>query len=184
VIKRRLNWTVFRETIEATVLMTAMVFFIVLAASVFSYPFRYFGGDDLIAELMAAIPLGEWGMLLLVLGIVFILGFFIDWIEITVITLPLLLPALAELEFAGHLPDPDSRRVWIAALLALTLQTSFLTPPFGFALFFLKGAAPPEVRLSDSYRGVFPIIVVPVVCIDMALAWPVLSTWLPSLLQK
>lgn len=183
-VNRRLSWTLFRETIEATVLMTAMVFFIVLAASVFSYPFRYFGGDDAVAVLLASLPLGEWGLLLLVLGIVFVLGFFIDWIEITVITLPLLLPALAELEFAGHLADADARKVWIAALLALTLQTSFLTPPFGFALFFLKGAAPPEVRLSDIYRGVVPVIAVQVVCIGLVLAWPILATWLPSLLPK
>jgi tripartite ATP-independent transporter DctM subunit len=184
VLNGRLNWPIFRETIEATVLMTAMVFFIVLAASVFSYPFRYFGGDDLVADLMASIPLGEWGMLLLVLGIIFVLGFFIDWIEITVITLPILMPVLAGLEFAGHLPDTETRGIWIAALLALTLQTSFLTPPFGFALFFLKGAAPPEVRLGDIYRGVVPVIAVQVIGIALVLSWPVLATWLPSLLPK
>ncbi|MDP6345648.1 MAG: TRAP transporter large permease subunit, partial [Alphaproteobacteria bacterium] len=154
----RLTWPLFREVVEGTALMTAMVFFVVLAANVFSYPFRYFSGDDVVSGMLSGLALGDWGMLLTVIGIIFVLGFFIDWIEITIITLPLFLPVLAELDFSSHVAGGTAKAVWLATLIALTMQTSFLTPPFGFALFFLKGAAPPEIRIVDIYRGILPIV--------------------------
>ncbi len=176
----RLTWPLFREVVEGTALMTAMVFFVVLAANVFSYPFRFFSGDEVVSGMLQGLALGDWGMLLTIIGIIFILGFFIDWIEITIITLPLFLPVLANLDFAAHAGDSAGKALWMAILIALTLQTSFLTPPFGFALFFLKGAAPPEVKITDIYRGVIPIVGAQLFVIALVMCFPALAQWLPA----
>lgn len=176
----RLTWHLFREVIEATALMTAMVFFVVLAANVFSYPFRFFSGDEVISDLLQGLAFGDWGILLIIIGIIFILGFFIDWIEITIITLPLFLPVLSELDFAIHAGENVGKALWIATLIALTLQTSFLTPPFGFALFFLKGAAPPEVRITDIYLGVIPVVGAQLIVITLVMIFPKIAQWLPN----
>ena len=175
----RLTWSVIRDVALTTSVLTAMVFFIIIAATVFSYPFVYFGGNDLIADGLASMGLGSWGTLAIILCIIFALGFFIDWIEITVIFLPLFLPVLMALEFSGHAPDGKMTMVWIATLVAMTLQTSFITPPFGFALFFLKGAAPTQVLLSQIYKGMVPILMIQLVTIALVLAWPALATYLP-----
>ncbi len=180
-LNSRLTWPLFREAIEGTALMTAMVFFVVMSANVFSYPFRFFSGDEVVSEMLHGLAFGDWGMLLTIIGIIFILGFFIDWIEITIITLPLFLPVLAELDFTGHVADGTAKGLWIATLIALTLQTSFLTPPFGFALFFLKGAAPPEVKITDIYRGIIPVVGAQVFVIGLVMALPLLANKLPSL---
>lgn len=169
------------QVIVTTTLMTSMVFLIVMAAGVFSYPFRYFAGDDLIANFLHGLGLGDWGMLLVILGIIFILGFFIDWIEITVITLPIFLPVLEVLDLAEHVGNPALVMVWIGVLIGLVLQTSFMTPPFGFALFFVKGAAPPEVTLMDVYRGVVPLVGIQLGTLLLVLLLPFLATWLPIL---
>ena len=179
-VNGRLTWRLFIETIETTAVMVAMVFFIIMAASVFSYPFRYFSGDDVILDALTSLSIGPWAMLGLIIGIIFILGFFIDWIEITVITLPLFAPVLAGLDFSAHVGDAALVKVWMATLVALTLQTSFLTPPFGFALFFLKGAAPPGVAMSDIYRGVVPIVVIQLTVITLVFVLPLLAVWLPG----
>jgi len=179
-LNRRLTWPLFREVIEGTALMTAMVFFVVMAANVFSYPFRFFSGDEVVSNMLGGLLFGDWGMLLTIIGIIFILGFFIDWIEITIITLPLFLPILADLDFAEHAGEGTAKALWMATLIALTLQTSFLTPPFGFALFFLKGAAPPEVKIGDIYRGIIPVVGAQVFVIGLVMAFPLLANWLPN----
>lgn len=175
----RLTWPVFKDVVMSTATLSAMVFFIIVAATVFSYPFVYFGGNDLIADGLTALEVGPWAMLAVILFIIFLLGFFIDWIEITVIFLPLFFPVLAQLDFAGHAPPGKMTMVWLATLIAMTLQTSFVTPPFGFALFFLKGAAPPGVSLVHIYRGIVPIVFIQLCAIAAVLAWPSLSVWLP-----
>lgn len=180
-LNRRLTWPVFKEVVTTTTLLAAMVFFIIMAAAVFSYPFRWFGGDDVIRDGLAALQLGPWGTLAVIVGIVFILGFFIDWIEITVITMPLFVPVLMTLDFSAHVGDQRMALVWMATLVALTLQTSFLTPPFGFALFFLKGAVPPGVTLGHIYRGIVPIVCAQLIGIGLLLAFPALAIWLPEL---
>ncbi len=180
VVNRRFSWRLFAEVVETTVLMVAMVFFIIIAAVVFSYPFRYFGGDEVIAGALAGLEIGAWGTLVLIVAIIFVLGFFIDWIEITVITLPLFAPVLAGLDFAAHAGEGKVAMLWMATLVALTLQTSFLTPPFGFALFFLKGAAPPGLSLADIYRGIVPIVLAQIVGIALLFALPAIATWLPG----
>jgi TRAP-type mannitol/chloroaromatic compound transport system permease large subunit len=181
ILNGRLSWTLFKDLITTTANLSAMVFFIIIAAAVFSYPFRYFGGDALMIAALSALNLGPWFMLLLIIGIVFILGFFIDWIEITVITLPLFVPVLQGLDFTAHVGGGPLPMVWIAAVTALILQTSFLTPPFGFALFFLKGSAPPSVTLSDIYRGILPIVAIQIAVIVAVLLFPKIVTWLPVL---
>jgi len=179
VLNRSFSLRAMHEIVLSTALMTAMVFFVVIAATVFSYVFRYFGGDTLILGLMRGLGFGDWGMLLTVLAVIFVLGFFIDWIEITLITLPIFEPVLKALDFSAYVGSPELAALWIAVLIALNLQTSFLTPPFGFALFFLKGAAPPSVKLRDIYRGIMPIVAIQLLGIALVLAMPWLATWLP-----
>ncbi len=179
---RRFTFRLLHETLVATTIMTSMVFFVVIAASLFTFPFRYFGGDDLVGEYMRGLGFGDWGMLVMILAVLFVLGFFIDWIEITIITLPIFVPILESLDFSSHLGGAGATGVWMAVLIALVLQTSFLTPPFGFALFFLKGAAPPEVRLADIYRGIVPIVVLQLLGIALVMTIPALGTWLPTTL--
>lgn len=176
----RLNWRLFMSLIETTARLSAMVFFIIIAAAVFSYPFRYFGGDSVIADALVNLEMGPWEILLLIMGIVFLLGFFIDWIEITIITLPLFYPVLVELDFSTHVDGGKTAVLWIAAMFALVLQTSFLTPPFGFALFFLKGSAPPGVTIAQIYRGIVPIVLIQVTVIGAILIEPQIVIWLPE----
>ncbi|MEM7407455.1 MAG: TRAP transporter large permease subunit [Pseudomonadota bacterium] len=177
----RLNWAMFVDIVRSTALLCAMVFFIIIAAAVFSYPFVYFGGNDLITSALDSLETGPWGKLAVILGIIFVLGFFIDWIEITIIFLPLFLPTLSTLEFAGHVAfGNDATMLWMATLVALTLQTSFVTPPFGFALFFLKGASPEGVTLPHIYRGIIPVVALQVVVITLLLALPMLAVELPA----
>ena len=179
-ISGRLSWRLIRELVETTANLSAMVFLIIMSAAVFSYPFRYFDGDSAIVEALEALSMGPWETLLLITGIVFILGFFIDWIEITIITLPLFFPVLAGLDFSAHAGPDKAPMLWIAALMALILQTSFLTPPFGFALFFLKGSAPPGVTLGHIYRGIVPIVAIQLSVIGLAMVVPEVITWLPE----
>lgn len=179
-ISGRMSWSLFKDLITTTANLSAMVFFIIMAAAVFSYPFRYFGGDTAIADALALLDLTPWAMLLLIVGIIFVLGFFIDWIEITVITLPLFVPVLWGLDFSAHVDGSQVKMLWIAAVVALVLQTSFLTPPFGFALFFLKGSAPPGVTIAHIYRGIVPIVLIQISVIILVLFQPELVTWLPE----
>ena len=119
-------------------------------------------------------------MLVVVLLILFVLGFFIDWIEITLVSLPILYPAIRELDFAEYVGSAYLAKIWIGALVALVLQTSFLTPPFGFALFFLKGSAPPEIRMAQIYRGVFPLVLIQLTMIGAVFAMPAVATSIPA----
>ena len=178
-LNRSLSFRLFRELVVATALMTAMVFLIVMAATVFSYIFIYLEGSQAVTDAINGLGFGRWGTLLFILGMIFAMGFFIDWIEITVIVLPIIQPALQALDFSDHIGSPGLTMLWIAVLVALNLQISFLTPPFGFALFFLKGAAPPEVRLEAVYRGVAPFVALQVAGMALVLLFPLLATWLP-----
>jgi tripartite ATP-independent transporter DctM subunit len=178
-LNRSLSFRLFYEVAMATAMMTAMVFLIVMAATVFSYVFIYLGGGDAVTDALHGLGFGRWGILLFVLGLLFLMGFFIDWIEITVIVLPIIAPTLSALDFSDYLGSSELSMLWIAVLVALNLQASFLTPPFGFALFFLKGAAPPGVRLEAIYRGVSPFVALQVLGVALVLIFPLLATWLP-----
>ena len=166
--------------IRGTLEITAMVILIVMAALIFSYPFRFFSGDELVRDFIGALGFEDWGILITVLLIIFVLGFFIDWIEITVITIPIFFPLLMALDFTGYTGSPTLSVIWLATLFALILQTSFLTPPFGFALFHIRSAAPPWVKISDIYRGVMPILILQLVMIVLVLLFPSLATYLPD----
>ncbi len=179
-LNRSFSLKMLHEIVTSTAALTAMVFFVVIAATVFSYVFRYFSGDTLMLGMLRSLGFDKWGMLLTVLAIIFVLGFFIDWIEIALITLPIFYPVLRLLDFSTYVGSAEVASVWITVLIALTLQTSFLTPPFGFALFFLKGAAPPSVTLFDIYRGIVPIVAIQILVIALVLAVPGLATWLPT----
>ena len=172
---RRLH-TVIRGTLE----ITGMVILIVMAALVFSYPFRFFSGDELVRDFIGSLGFEDWGILISVLVITFVLGFFIDWIEITVITIPIFFPLLMNLDFTSYTGSPTLTVVWMATLFALILQTSFLTPPFGFALFHIRSAAPAWVKISDIYKGVMPILALQLIVIMLVLFVPGLATYLPD----
>lgn len=178
-LNRSLSFRLFHEVLVATAMMTAMVFLVVMSATIFSYVFVYLDGTQLVTNLVESMGLGRWGTLGFVLALIFILGFFVDWIEITIIFLPILYPALSGLDFSDYLGAPGLTMLWIAVLLSLNLQTSFLTPPFGFALFFLKGTAPPQVRMEAIYRGVAPFVALQVLGLLLVVAVPALALWLP-----
>jgi len=166
----KLSWKVLNDTMRDTLKTTAMIFFIVMASQVFSLAFRGLSGEDLIAEFMGALPGGIWGAIIMMV-LLFILGFFLEWIEISYIVLPLLLPIFVA---------ADVNMVWLAMLVCMNLQTSFLTPPFGWALFFMKGCAPPEVRTGDIYKGVIPFIVIQIIGLVLLATFPQISLWLPT----
>ena len=163
------------EVSESTMQITSMVFVILIGATVFSLVFRGFGGDELVKELLDSAPFGKWGALSLVMLVMFVLGFFLDFIEITFVVVPLVAPPLLATGM-----DP----IWLGVLMALNLQTSFLTPPFGFALFYLRGVAPKEVRTGDIYNGVIPFIFIQIIVILLVISVPSVATWLPSAILK
>ncbi len=167
----RLTLRMIWEAGEGTLRISSMIFFILIAAQVFSIAFRGLDGEALVKDMLALTPGGETGALIFLMVLLFVLGFFLEWIEISYIALPLLLPFFKE---AGV------DMVWLAALVALNLQTSFLTPPFGWALFFLKGVAPPEVTTKAIYLGVLPFIAIQLVALAILFNVPGLALWLPA----
>lgn len=173
-INRQMSWKIIRDATLETAKFTSMVAFILIGANAFSLVFRGLEGDVLVKDILVALPGGETGFVIFVMLLVFILGFFIDFFEICFIVIPLILPAAQELGI---------NLVWFGIVLGMNLQTSFLTPPFGFALFYLRGVAPPQVRTSDIYRGVIPFIAVQLVALIIVLLFPQISGWLPSLRQ-
>lgn len=179
---KKLNFTVMKEVITSTFNTTAYIFAIFLGATCFALVLRELGGDEFIEETLKAIPFGEYGILICILAIVFLLGFLLDWIEITLIMLPLLGPVVNSLGFDinGYGVIDEPTLIWFVMLVAVTLQTSFLTPPVGFALFYLKGVCPPEVRLRDIYTGVIPFIILQLIGLAVLVMYPPLALWLPS----
>jgi len=173
--KKQLSLVQLKVVTMDTTRMTAMVFMILIGASVFSLVFRGFGGEELIHGFLTELPGGVFGAMLVVMLVVFALGFILDFIEITFVVVPIVAPVLLAMGV-----DP----VWLGIMLALNLQTSFLTPPFGFALFYLRGVAPPTILTSDIYRGVVPFIIIQIVLLIGLAIWPELATWLPETLYS
>ena len=170
-LRGQLTGEVLRHVVRGTTQVTGMVFLILVGAALFSLVFRGFAGDELVADLLTDLPGGVVGAMLAVMGIMFLLGFVLDFIEITFVVVPIIGPVLLAMGL-----DP----VWLGVMIALNLQTSFLTPPFGFALFYLRGVAPPEVRTAQIYRGVAPFILIQLLMLGLLAAWPQLATWLPD----
>ena len=171
----RLTVRTLRETCAASMSTTAMVFFILIGASIFSLVFRGFGGDEIVQSAFNNMPGGMWGALAIVMLVIFLLGFILDFIEITFVVVPIVGPALMAMGV-----DP----IWLGVLIAVNLQTSFLTPPFGFALFYLRGVAPSSVATTEIYAGVVPFIVLQLLLLVMLLVWPTLATWLPQMIYS
>ena len=165
--------------LDDSVHLISMIFLIVIGASIFSLVFRGLGGDATIASLLSDLPGGTWGALCVVMLILFVLGFFLEFIEITYVVVPLVAPVLLAMPMAdGSLMNP----VWLGVLIALNLQTSFLTPPFGVSLFYLRSVAPAAITTATLYRGVVPFVVLQLLALVIVMIFPMLVTWLPSLL--
>ncbi|MCG8617471.1 MAG: TRAP transporter large permease subunit [Desulfobacterales bacterium] len=179
---KKLNMATFRDVLHQTFNTTGYIFAILVGATCFALVLRELGGDEFIASAFTALPFGPYGIIAAILGVVFLLGFFLDWIEITLIILPILAPVVSnlglEIPAAGSLDNPEL--VWFAILVAVTLQTSFLTPPVGFAIFYLKGVAPEGIRLIHIYKGVVPFILLQLIGLLLVIFWPELVLWLPG----
>jgi tripartite ATP-independent transporter DctM subunit len=162
---------VLTEVVRSTTQITSMVFVILIGAALFSLVFRGFGGDDTVHEFLAGMPGGVFGAMLVVMALMFVLGFFLDFIEITFVVVPIVAPVLLMM---------GMDTVWLGVMMAINLQTSFLTPPFGFALFYLRGVAPPEVETLQIYRGAIPFVIIQVIALILLALFPAIATWLPG----
>jgi tripartite ATP-independent transporter DctM subunit len=170
-LRGQLGWAEMVASGRKTAEITSMVFLILIGASLFSMVFNAYHGDEAVHRLLTSLPGGAFGAMLCVMLLMFLLGFILDFIEITFVIVPIVGPVLLQLGL-----DP----VWLGVMLALNLQTSFLTPPFGFALFYLRGVAPPELSTQAIYRGVVPFILIQLAMLAMLALWPGLATWLPT----
>jgi len=186
IIFKRFSRKVLIDVVINTMNTAAYIFAIFVGATIFALILRECGGDELIERALTGLGFGPYGLIIFVLVVVFFLGFFLDWIEISLIILPLLAPVIAGLDLPiegfGVVDFPNL--TWFAMLVAVTLQTSFLTPPVGFALFYLKGVCPPNVTMIDIYRGVVPFIILQLIALVLVFLFPELVTWLPSKVFK
>ena len=171
--RRQLSLANLREVMFSTARVSAMVFTILIGAQLFSLVFRGFEGDEIVAEFLHGLPGGVFSAMLLTMALMFVLGFFLDFIEIVFVVVPIVGPAI--------LMNEGISPVWFAIMIAVNIQTSFLTPPFGFALFYLRGVAPREVKTTDIYRGVAPFVVLQLLMLGILAAFPAMATWLPAL---
>jgi tripartite ATP-independent transporter DctM subunit len=164
---------VLRDVMRSTTKISSMVFVILLVASVFSLVFRGLGGDHVVQRVLEDLPGGPAGAMIAVMALMFVLGFFLDFIEIVFVVVPILGPVLLAMDL-----DP----IWLGVMMAVNLQTSFLTPPFGFALFYLRGVAPPSVTTMDIYRGIVPFVIIQLLALVLLALFPELITWLPAVI--
>ncbi len=168
---KKLNWTVLKESSWATLKTTSMVMMLFVGGKFFSTVFLSMGGGDVVADLLIGSGMNRWLVLVIMMLIVFVMGMFIDWAAILLVTVPIFMPIALELDF-----NP----LWFAMLICVNLQTSFLTPPFGYALFYFKGVAPPEYTMGHIYRGILPFVAIQMVAIGIIIMFPGLVTWLPK----
>lgn len=173
--QKQLNLTTLRAVVYQSTRVSAMVFMILIGASLFSLVFRGYGGDEYVQTLLSGLPGGHLGALLVVMLVMFLLGFILDFIEITYVVIPIVGPILLAMGI-----DP----IWLGVMIALNLQTSFLTPPFGFSLFYLRGVTPPEIATTTIYKGVVPFICIQLLMLALLALWPALATWLPALVYQ
>jgi tripartite ATP-independent transporter DctM subunit len=178
---RQLSYANLRDTVYETGKTTGMILFVAIGATCFSVIFKRVGGDYMIEDVVTAFASGPYGTLAVVMILIFILGFFLEWIEISYIVLPLFAPIIAGLDFGLGMTTGE-QLTWFAILMAINLQTSFLTPPFGYALFYLKGIAPPEIGMGDIYRSIIPFVMLQLFGLGLAIAFPAIVLWLPRYL--
>ncbi len=170
-VNGQFNLQILREVMQSTVRISSMVFLIFIGALLFSATFRGYGGDEMVSALLSDLPGGKVGAIFVVMLVMFLLGFVLDFIEITLIVVPIVAPVLFMLDV-----DP----IWLGVMIAINLQTSFLTPPFGFSLFYLRGVAPASITTAHLYKGVAPFILLQIIALGLLALWPELATWLPS----
>lgn len=173
-LRRKLSWEVLRDVVLRTAQVTSMVFMILIAAALFALVFRGFGGDEVVRHTLEHLPGGIIGAMLVVMLVIFVLGFMLDFIEITYVVVPIVAPILLSM---GISP------LWLGVMIAVNLQTSFLTPPFGFALFYLRGVAGDQITTGQLYRGVVPFIGIQLLLLVLLSLFPGLVTWLPGVLR-
>lgn len=169
--RRRLSFAGLQDVLQGTMKTTSYIFALFVGATAFALVLRGFGGDELIEDALTSLPFGPSGVVVVILAIAFVLGFVLDWIEITLILLPLIAPVLL---------DMDVNLVWFAVLFAVTLQTSFITPPVGFALFYMKGVAPKGVTTGTIYKGIIPFMIIQLIAVGVIFFFPSLAIWLPA----
>lgn len=176
----RLNMKVLREVMHTSALTNAMVFFIIFGATLFSYVFRALGGDDVVLDILRGMGLEQgWEVMAFVMVLVFIMGFFFDWIEICLIVIPVFAPIIGKLDFGEFIQGKQVILLWFAILLAINMQTAFLTPPFGFALFYMKATVPKSVTMIHIYRGIIPFVLIQLTALVIALFNPEVILYLP-----
>ncbi|MBT8762794.1 TRAP transporter large permease subunit [Desulfohalobiaceae bacterium Ax17] len=173
IINKRFDLKMLQGVMASTTKLTSMVFIILVGAGAFGLVFRGLGGDHLIRSYIEHLAYGKWAILAIIMGLIFVIGFFLDFIEITFIHIPVLAPIMKSLGF-----DP----LWFAVLFALNLQTSFMTPPFGFSLFYLKGVSPPQIKTGHIYKGIIPFVILQLIGLLLVVFFPQLATWLPRVL--
>jgi len=179
ILNKRLNLAVLTGVLHRSMQTNAMLFLIFLGATAFAYVFRSLGGDFLFEDFVNSSGLGAWSTLLIIMAIIFILGFFLEWIEITLIVFPIFAPIIAQLDFGAHVPQANMMH-WFALLVAINLQTSFLTPPFGITLFYMKGCAPASIEITDVYKGIIPFVLLQIIGLLLVIALPDIALWLPN----
>jgi tripartite ATP-independent transporter DctM subunit len=172
---KRLTLQNLQDAMQQTTRLTSMVFLILIGATAFGLVFRGMGGASLVSELLLNLPGGTWGFMAVSMGLIFALGFFLDFLQICFIVVPILQPIAQQLNID---------LLWLAVLIGINLQTSFLTPPFGFSLFYLKAVAPPEIKIQHIYKGILPFVVIQVIVIILLLVFPETVLWLPNLMDK
>jgi tripartite ATP-independent transporter DctM subunit len=172
-VNRKLTWDVVRKVSRETMLTTAFIFGLFVGANAFALVLRALGGDEFVSHLLTGLPFGKEGLVLFILFIAFLAGFFLDWLEITLIILPLVAPVVKAAGFDLN---------WFVVLFAVCLQTSFLTPPVGFSLFYVKGVAPPEITTQHIYRGVIPFVIIQLAAVALTFLYPQMVTWLPEMM--
>jgi tripartite ATP-independent transporter DctM subunit len=177
---KQLTMKVFKEVMHSSALTNAMVFFIIFGATMFSYVFRALGGDDVVVELLEAMGLNTgWEVLAFVMTLVFVMGFFFDWIEICLIVIPVFGPILGKLDFGSAVQSGQPVLLWFSILLATNMQSAFLTPPFGFALFYMKGTVPKDITMGHIYRGIIPFVLIQLFAVFLCIVYPDLVLYLP-----
>jgi tripartite ATP-independent transporter DctM subunit len=186
IVNKKFSWEVLKDVTKACFNTTAYIYGILIGATSFALVLRSLGGDEFIEEILTSLPFGPYGIMIFILFCVFLLGFFLDWIEITLIVLPLVAPVVHNLGLPinGYGVVDNPALVWFTILIAVTLQTSFLSPPVGFALFYLKGICPPEVKLKDIYVGVIPFMILQLIGMLIIAYWPQLVIWLPAVAYR
>ena len=174
-VRRRLNWTNLKEAVYATIKTVAMLMWIAFAAYVFVGVYLFAGGGEFIKETILGLGLGPWGILIAIQLLLIVMGMFLDWVGILFLVVPMVLPILVDLGF---------NILWFGVLFNLNMQISYLSPPFGYSLFYLKGVSPPEISMTDIYRSAFPFMVLQLIGLALVMLFPQIALWLPSVMIK